>query len=428
MTRSGSTQNDAAAQHATSGIGAEYNPFSPEFSQCPYKFYGRSQREAPVCYNAQFDVWLVTGHAEVLAMLKNPGVFSSAHTLDKPVPLRPEVIAVLNEGVPELPGLLNRDPPSHTHARALFSTAFTPSRVAGMEPGIRALAHELVAGFVARGSANLLVDFSYPLPLRVIADLVGVPREDIPKIRVMHNDWQRLFLMLPLEEHIEAARGVVAYQRYYEALIADRRAKPRNDLCTALVQARLEDQPQFTDPEIISQLILLLSAGHETTTNLIGNAVLLLLSQHPQIWRDLKDNPSLIGPVIEETLRLESPLQMSPRSTTEAVELGGALIPKGARVFPMLAAANRDPSAVANAEHCDIHRPNPASHLSFGQGIHFCIGSSLARLEARIALETLREHLPNLRLAPGFVPEYAPNFFFRALKELPVQWDPPSAS
>jgi cytochrome P450 len=268
--------------------------------------------------------------------------------------------------------------------------------------------------------------FAFPLPMTVVADLLGVPREDMPRVKAWHDDWMVLFTPgAPLARQLDAARSVVAYQRYYAALIEDRRARPRDDLTTALAEARVEGE-SFTMAEMISHMMILLSAGHETTTSLVGHLVMQLLRQ-PEQWRAIDAEPGLMGPAIEEAVRFYSPVQMEPRVTTQAVELGGVSLPRGARLHLLYGAANRDPEVFPDPDRYDIRREHPTRHVGFGWGIHFCIGAPLARLETRVALEVLRERLPGLRTSPGFAPEYVPDFYFRHLKHLKIAWDPPGA-
>jgi len=410
--------------HPTSATGVGYKPFDHDFAQNPYAFYAIACRDAPVCYNPLYNVWLVMGHDEVVTVVRDPILFSSADTLTYPFQLPEQVEAIMKEGFHPMPaGLFNNDPPGHTRARALAMTAFTPARVTSMEQPIRALAHSLVDAFVKDGHADLMSQFAYPLPMTVIADLIGLPRKDMAQVKAWHDDWLALYAPdVPLEKQLSCARSLVSYQHYYAALIEDRRVNPRDDLTTALVQSRLEGTKSFTTAEMVSQLILLLSAGHETTTNLIGTMLRLLL-ENPEQWRALGENPSLATAAIDESLRFEAPVQMEARTATAPAELGGVMIPKGARLHVYYGSANRDSAAFEDPDRFDIHRSKPQRHLAFGHGIHFCIGAVLARLEARIALEVLRERLPNLRLAPGFAVEYAPSLFFRQPNRIEIVWD-----
>ncbi len=410
--------------HPTSATSVGYNPFDHGFAQNPYAFYATARRDAPVCYSPLHDVWVVSGYDEIVAVARDPILFSSADNLSFPFPLPAPVEAVMKEGFyPIASGLFNNDPPGHTRARALAMTAFTPARVASMEQTIRALAHSLVDAFVKEGHAELMSQFAHPLPMTVIADLISLPRKDMAQVKAWHDDFMTLFTPdLPLEKQFSCARSLVAYQHYYAALIEERRVDPRDDLTTALVQARLEDTKPFTTEEMVSQLILLLSAGHETTTSLIGTMLRLLL-ENPEQWRALGENPSLATAAIDESLRFEAPVQMEPRTTTAPAELGGVTIPRGARLHIYYGSANRDSAAFKDPDRFDIHRSKPQRHLAFGHGIHFCIGAGLARLEGRLALEVLRERLPNLRLAPGFAVEYSPSFFFRQPNRIDIVWD-----
>jgi cytochrome P450 len=427
MSESSSGVVPASCPHATATVGASYEPFDPAFRDDPYPFYARAREEEPVSYNPQFGVWLVTRHEDLVAISKDTARFCSKHNMDYLIPLPPEVRAILDEGYPTAPGLFNNDPPGHTRVRALFSAAFTPRRIGELEPRVRALTHELIDGFVGEGRADLMARLAYPLPMTVIADLLGVPRADMPQIKAWHQQWVSLFAPAEsLEAQIAAAHDAVAYQRYYAAMIEDRRINPRNDLVTAMVQARFEDAEPFTVAEMISQLLILLSAGHETTTSLIGNVVRLLL-QHPEQWQALDHDPGLIPAAIEETLRLDSPVQMEPRVTTMPVEIGGVQVPEGVRVQLFYGSANHDAAVFEQPDEFNIHRTNLHRHVAFGHGIHFCIGSALARLESRVALEVVRERLPNLRLAPDYTLSYEPSLFFRNPCEILVEWDAPAA-
>ena len=415
---------EAPTAHPTAAIGQDYNPFDPAFQSNPYPFYARARNEAPVAYCPQFNVWAVTSHELITHVLKSPTLFSSLHNLEYTVVLPAEIEALLATGhYPHAPGLFNNDPPGHTRVRALFSKAFTAQRVAEMEAGIRTLTEGLVEQFAHQGHVDLVAGLAHPLPMTVIADLLGVPREDMHRVKQWHDSWMTLFSpQTPLEEQRVAARSCVDYQNYYAGLLADRAAHPTGDLTTALVQARVDGENPFTAAEMISQMMILLSAGHETTTSLISSLLYNLL-RNPEQWQAVRDDPKLLEAAIEETVRFTSPVQMEPRVAKKDTELGGVAIPQGARLNIIYGSGNRDERAFPDPETFNVHRPQVARHMGFGWGIHFCIGAPLARLEARVALEVLRERLPHLRLAPGFIPEYEPNFFFRALKKLELVWD-----
>lgn len=412
-----------APDDKTAAIGAAFNPFDPAFGANPYPFYVKARREAPVFFSPHFNLWVVSTYDDILTVLKNTATFSSLQNLSPPVPWPAEVMAVLAEGYPMPPTLVNNDPPAHTRVRNLFAAAFTPKRIAQMEPRIRAVVKELIEGFEKDGKADLFARFAYPLPMTVICELLGVPPEDRAKVKSLHDEWiLSTNPELPLERRLECARNIVAYQRYFAAMLEDRQKSPRDDLTTAMVQARVEGETPFTMPEMILQMMVLLSAGHETTSNLIAGTLMLLL-QHPQVAKAIDESPSLLPDAIEEAIRLESPQQMFQRVATRAVELGGKTIPEGARVLVIYSSANRDEKVYKDPEIMNIQRENEGRHLAFGYGVHFCIGAPLARLEGRVALEELRKRLPNLRFPAGYVPEFNQNFFWRGPKELPLLWD-----
>jgi len=280
-----------------------------------------------------------------------------------------------------------------------------------------------VNGFVGAGRADLVWQFAYPLPMRVIAEILGVPPADMETFKRWSDDAvARLSVNLPLERQIRCARSLVEFQHYFAAQIEERRARPRDDMLTDLVNARIEGHAPLSVPEMLSLLQQLLVAGNETTTNLIGSMMALVLRQ-PEILQAVRENPNLATGVVEEALRLESPVQGLFRTTTQEVELGGIRLPKGAHLQLLYASGNRDPAQFACPERLDIHRANAATHLAFGGGIHFCIGAPLARLEGRVALQTLIQRLPNLRLEPGQPLTRVPHFFLRGFEHLYVSWD-----
>lgn len=401
----------------------KYDPYRPNFDEELYDFYLQLRHEAPVYHAERFGVWLVSRYEDILTVTRNPTIFSSAENTNIPFPLPPEVQEVLKGRWPLAPGAFNNDPPGHTRARALLRDLFSAARIARLEPGIRERANHLIDGFAQDGQVELRKQFALPLPMSVILYMLGLPGEDIPRLRQWCDGWMGLFNpMLKLEEQVECARGIVALQQYFEAQIAEHRAHPRDDFLTEFIQARAEGVEPLSLAELVSHMMVLLVAGHETTTNLLCN-MLLLLSRYPEQRQAILEDPSLWAPAIEEALRLESPIQMEPRVVTEDFMLNGVTLPKGARVNVLYGAANRDETVFPAPERFDLKRPNLSRHFGFGWGPHFCIGASLARLEARIAFELLHERLPGLRFAPGHPPEYVPNFFFRMLKQVPLIWE-----
>ncbi|APR76784.1 putative cytochrome P450 hydroxylase [Minicystis rosea] len=401
-----------------------FNHLAPPDLHDPYPLYERLRLEGPAVFNPIFDLWFVTRHEDVVAVVKDPARFSSADILKPLHPLSPEAVAALGEHSDVYP-LLSGDPPMHTRVRNLVGKAFTPQRVAALEPRVRAIATELVAGVAPEGRADLIRRFAYPLPMRLTADMFGMRAADMDDVK-RWCDEETLFLMAPLppERQVECARSVAAYRRYLRDLVEDHRAAPKGDLVDALLDAQHEGEVPLTTEEIVGALCVLIFAGHQTTTNMIGTTLLHLL-RRPGAWQTLRDDPGLIPGVVEEALRFDAPVQGMTRTVTEETDLGGVTLPKGAKVFVVFASANRDPACAAEPDTFDVRRAPPAQHLAFGRGPHFCVGASLARLEGRVALEVLTERLPNARLVSDEALEYLPNLVHRGPSALPVAWDVP---
>ncbi|WP_437517584.1 cytochrome P450 [Sorangium sp. So ce1099] len=406
-------------------VGALFEPFSPAYADSPARaLYQTAHRDAPVAYSEAFSAYLVTGHAEVTQVLRDPVVFSSAHILDLPPDLPEEVAAELRRGVYEMPpALFNNDPPGHTRARALFSRAFTPARVASLEPTIAATADALVRAMAPGGGpVDLMQALAFPLPLQIIAALVGIPIEDAPLLRACQDERFKLYEPgVDTARKVEAARRFVSYERYLTDLIERRRAEPADDLITALIRARVDGEAPLSMEEMISHIIVMFFAGYETVASLIGSLVLRLL-EAPALWDAIGSDAALLQAAIEETLRIDAPVQMEPRRAKAPAVVGGVEIPAGATAFAFFGAANHDPTVFPDPQRFDVGRPvNPRGrHLGFGFGVHTCIGAPLARIEVRCAVQALRAAFPGLRLAGEGRPSYAPSMFFRKPAAVPV--------
>jgi cytochrome P450 len=303
--------------------------------------------------------------------------------------------------------------------RRLANQAFTPQRVKDLEPRIAQVSQELVERIRVRGEADFIADFALPLPVIVIAELLGVPAADHDRFGVWSN---RVMAsgdaVVGTEESLQQGmEAMVALAGYLAELIRQRRQQPREDLISALVTAR-DAGDRLSEEELLGTCVLLLIAGHETTVNLLGNGLLTLL-RHPEQLALLKEHPESIPSAVEEMLRYESPIQRAtPRFAAQPFELAGQRIEQGQQVSAVIGAANRDPAHFPDPDRFDITR-NPNRHLSFGHGIHFCLGAPLARVEARIAFGQILESLPDIRLATE-QPEWRPATWFRGLKRLPV--------
>lgn len=399
-----------------------FNPFRSEVIANPYPYYRRYREEEPVHFSDVLDAWVLTRYEDVDAVLVDHQRFSANRRLTRNrfsqyFMAQQEQIGLLARTLT----MLGADPPEHTRLRRLVSKAFTAKAIDALAPRIEELAHSLLDEAEAKarkdGAFDLVALVAYPLPVVVIAEMIGVPPED----REMFKRWSddvalglSPFLTPAQREQVNSSVSEMAM--YFADAIRERRLHLREDLISTLVAAREEGQA-LSDDEVIATLILLLVAGNETTTNFLGGAVLSLL-QHPDQLDLLRQQPELMDLAVEELLRWESPAQTTARVALEDVEIGEKEIKAYQLVFAVLAAANRDPEVFPDPERLDITRsPNP--HLAFGDGIHFCLGAPLARLESRIALKALLDRFPRLRLAEE-KPLWRPTYPLRGLQRLMV--------
>lgn len=388
---------------------SEYNPFAAETVENPFEFYAALREQAPV-HEVPGLFFLISRHDDVLEVLRQPLLFSS-RSGPSLTPPPPEVLEIVEQGYPQVPTLLTNDPPDHLRYRMRVSRAFAGRRVEVLEPQIRRVAHALIDDFAADGCVELVSRFAVPLPLTFIADQFGVPREDMALFKRWSDDSVApLGGMLPAERQVECARSVLEFQRYFAKRIEEHRAAPRADM-----------------PELINILHQFLVAGNETSTNMIASAMMLLLRNPDQLAAVVADR-SLIPNLVEETLRLESPVQGMLRTATDDTELAGVKIPSGSRVMLLYASANRDPHEFPDPDRFDVRRPNARHHLAFGRGEHFCVGAALARKEGVVAFECLLERLAHLRLPAGrnrFT--HTPSFLLRGLEQLHIGFDSATA-
>jgi pimeloyl-[acyl-carrier protein] synthase len=395
-----------------------FNPFLPEVHEDPYPLYHRLRAEDPV-HRSPLGFWVLTRHADVLAVLRDPRMSRD--------PRRSERVALLRASaeVDELlaaeeaaPSMLFVDPPDHTRLRTLVNKAFTPAAVERLRPRVE----ELVAGLLDRaagtGSMDVVEELAYPLPVTVICELFGVPEADRDRFRAWSRGLVHLLDPLVAADALERAlRARQALRGYLGGLIAERRAHPAGDLLTALIAA--EDQGhQLSEAELVSLLV----AGHETTVNLIANGMLALL-RDPQARARLRADPALARSAVEELLRYDSPVQFTSRHALEDLDVGGRRVRAGETVVAVLGAANRDPAQFPDPDRLDLARA-PNRHLAFGGGIHFCLGAPLARMEAAVAIPALLARLPGLELGPE-PPVRRDTVTLRGLAGLPVTFRAP---
>ncbi|MCC8428440.1 cytochrome P450 [Reyranella aquatilis] len=396
---------------------------NPATNANPFPEFARLRAEDPVHWSSAMKAWIITRHADVKQVALNRQI-----SADRLTPFFKTNAEYQRGSIDSLVRYLNhwmvfRDPPDHTRLRRLFNKAFTPTSVSNLRPGIEGIVAHLIDGMEAKArrgeTVDYIADFAYPLPASVIMDLLGVPRADLERVKIWSDDIA-LFIgtaQVAGNKYLRAEAGAKAMADYFLGLIAARTAEPRDDMISNLLLAR-DDREALTTDEIIGTCILLLFAGHETTTNLIGNGFLYAMRNRDQ-WERLVSDTSLAESAVEEFLRYDGPSGALARVAGADIEMGGRTIRQGQRVFAFMNAANRDPEAFADPERFDIGR-EPNAHLTFGHGIHFCLGAPLARLEAQIATTRLAERLPGIRLSGGD-PEWHDSLILRGVKRLPVQ-------
>jgi cytochrome P450 len=403
----------------------KYDLYSDAFRARTHETYAAMRERDPVFRQAGLDgetpIWFVTRHDDVAAVLLDderfvldPTLVLSAEELERRrLPIPPELDERINTN------LLGKDGDDHRRLRRLVTKAFTPRMVEGLRPRIQEIADGLLDDVEAQGEADLVDSYAFPLPIVVIAELLGIPPGDRDRFRV----WSNTFVSPPLGEAAleQFVRHAEEFLAYLHDLFERRRREPADDLVSALVQAE-EHGDSLSENELYSMVVLLIVAGHETTVSLIANSVLALLAQPGELDK-LRRDPSLVRAAIEELLRYDSPVERAiTRWAADDVELGGQTIRRGELVIAVVGSANRDAARFASPDALDVTRDD-VRHLGFGRGSHYCLGAPLARLEAEVALTTLFARLPNLRLAAS--PDslaYRPIPLFRSLVALPVAW------
>lgn len=393
--------------------GVTYNPLAPHMHADPYPTYARLRAKDPVHWSPLMDSWVLSCYDDVDTVLRDHRRFSSDARNRRTTRPRQPAVASPNEP----PSMLFLDPPDHTRLRALVNKAFLPHAIEALRPRIRRIADTLLDQIEDPAAFDVIQAIAYPLPVIVMAELLGVPPEDRVQFKLWSDRRARL-----LEPTITASEIQIAIQTarefdaYFLNVIEARRKEPRDDLISTLVAAE-EAGDQLTQSELLVMLRLLLIAGNETTTNLIGNGLLALL-RHPDQLQMLRDDPGLMPSAIEELLRYDGPVQVDGRTAMEEIDIKGRHIQRGQAIVVLIGSANHDPAVFPNPERLDLTRKG-ASHIAFGRGIHHCLGAPLARLEGRIAFEALLERFADLRLLIDR-PRFKDNVVLRSLQALPV--------
>lgn len=396
-----------------------FNPLLPEFHANPYPTYHHLRSEDPV-HRSFMGVWVLTRYADVKAVLRDPRFCSDqvpkrikdkSHYLEQ----QQRDLNTLVQATSKFIFFL--DPPDHTRLRGLVNKAFSPGVVERMRPQIQATVDELIGKVQDKGSMDIISDFACLLPVIVIARMLGVPEEDRSKLHQWSNDLSRILdLLMSLEAYEHINKVAIEFTEYFRELIAEREKRPKEDLLSALIAAR-DQGDRLSKEELLATCMMLFATGEESTVNLIGNGMLALL-HHPDQMELLKREPAIIQSAIEELLRYDSPLQQTARMATEDVEIGGKIIRAGENVLVSLGAANRDPAQFTEPDKLDLTR-GENRHLAFADGIHYCLGASLARLEGEIAINTLVQQLPDLKLHTDKL-EWLEKIALRGLKALSV--------
>ena len=380
--------------------GVSYNPISDSIRNNPYEKYAELRSKDPIHRMRLINAWVLTRYEDVDMVLRDHRRFSNHDDDDR-----------------EFRSMLFHDPPDHTRLRSLVSRAFTPRSVAELEPRIRRVVQELLDDMEGRDRFDLISDFAFPLPVTVIAEMLGVPAQDIDRFRDWSNDIA--LTVEPTLDDEQTRRMEESFQElldYFEDIIERRLKEPQDDMITALLNVEAEGD-RLSRGELLATLTLLLVAGNETTRNFIGNGMLALL-KHPDQLQRLRDNPDMLDSALDEILRYDSPVQIDQRTVYEDVEIRGHRIRAGQRVINAIGAANRDPEVFANPDKLDIGR-REKSHLSFGRGIHYCLGSPLAMMEGRIAFSSLLDRFPSMSLVAE--PEFREQIVLRGVEELWVE-------
>jgi cytochrome P450 len=401
----------------------QYDPFSEPQRDDPFPVWRTARRECPVFYSDKLSAWAVARYHDVVDVLSDHESYSSVGASSGFSDLCPEARQILDRlPSPAETDIVPTDPPRHTKMRRFIQLSFLPRRITNLEPIIREFAHELLDAVEARGECDFYTDFAYPYPLSVVTSLVGIPRADGPRIKAwveasLSLKWTRL---TPAQQ-VNAATARAEYFGYLRDFVAHRRAARADDFVGALVTHSEESDDPLTETEMMGQVASLMSAGHETTANFLTMTLDRFLSERA-IWESLVSDPALIPQLIEESLRLNGPVQGLWRTTTRQSVVAGVDVPAGARLTALIGSANRDEEVFDEPERFRADRPNVRRHMAFGRGIHSCAGSNLARMETRIALEVLAQRMPELRRVHQGPLSFEPSALQRAPRELRLAW------
>lgn len=411
------------AAHCPVDHGFSYDPFVNPQRDDPHPVWETARETAPVAYSQVLGAWVVTRYDLVRTVLADPKTFLNSGSTSPVKPVPAEVAAILQRGLPsgELRSTVSLDGDEHQRIRKFLISVLTPRRFGDLEGTCRDIANALIDSFIGDGQVDFVERFAYRLPLAVIAELMVIAPDDFERLHAWSSSRMALsWGDMPLDEHIAAAESVLEFQNYLMKIVESRRTAPGKDVVSELIELQLDERP-LTDSEIVGIMMGFVAAGHETTMNFLSLTILHCL-ERPGMWDALRDDPSRITPMVEESLRFDSPAQAIWRTVGEETELGGVELPARSRLLLVLGSANRDSEAYVEPEQLLLTRQRQSPHVAFGRGIHACVGAGLARLEGRIALEELTRRFPELRVADGFRATFTPNAVQRFLETLPLEW------
>ena len=405
----------------------EPDAFDPFELNTPHAQWADFRKDAPIFYHKASGYWVVSRYEDIKEIFDDWKTFSSENAQKPMRPMCEEGRKVLKDGgFTAYSGLTARVPPDHTRIRKIAQGCFGPRRFKSIEPQIEEIVKRHLDKLEAAGKAGKAVDFweivAYPGPAHVLFQLMGIPEDDVPKIKRYGESRARMtWSDLSDEEQIPVAENMVEYWNYIHDLIGKRRENPGDDFPSDLVRLQAEGA-DIADDEIAGLLYSTLFAGHETTSTFMGNYVLAMMA-NPNAWEAIKADHSKIPNAVEEMLRYTPSVVGWRRKARHAKVIGGVELPEGAEILMLTGSANRDETQYPNGETLDIGRENARTHLSFGYGIHYCLGFQLAKIEAQVLLRQLAERFPTLRLQDGFIPEYNRNITFRVPKSVMVEWE-----
>ena len=419
---------DEAARAATCPI-HEINPMHPEVLKSPWMMNRRLRDEAPVFQDPNSGIFFISRYEDVVRMAMDHQTFSSrmiGGTRAIAASDDPEIVAVMNQGYPNVPTMLTEDPPRQRRYRKFVDGAFSPASLKALEPFIETLANELIDAFIDRGECEFLSEFGVPLPLRVIVSQLGAPEEDLPLFR----KWTDAFIgnlsqQLDRDGLLQAARDMVEFQHYFVERMEERRAEPQDDILSKIVNASFDGEKPLDNAECLSMISQIMVAGNETTSATLTEGIWLLIQNPDQYELIRKDSsPEMISRFVEESLRYSSPSSNMFRRTTRDVEMHGVKIPENSILFARFASANQDGKQFPEPEKFNLMRDNLREQVAFGKGVHHCLGAALSRREMNIGFKVVFERIENFRLAEGADdPVFSANALLHGLTGLNLAFD-----